>query len=189
MFDISKAVASAAFITKNCDDISIFILMKMMYCAERNTLAEWHRPITGDSFASLKKGPILSRTYDLIKGNVSATNSDMVKWSKHFSPREGDKIKLLADPDFRVLSKLEVIALKASIEEINSLIKAHGLIADELHKRWPEWKDPAQFGQGSIPLTVEEVLSEVVEDPDEVERIVLDIKAVASAKAALQVAA
>jgi uncharacterized phage-associated protein len=188
VFDIDKAVASAAYITKRCDEhLTIFILLKMMYGAERDALATWHRPITGDSFASMSKGPILSRTYDLIKGTVSKTNSDMVKWSRHFSPRERNRINLIAEPDFGVLSQWETEALGKSIHDIGALIQGHGLIAEKLHEQWPEWKDPSKYGRGSIPLSLEDVLSEVVEDESEIERIVLDIRAVASAKAALQI--
>jgi len=189
VFDIDKAVAAAAYVTKRCDkDLTIFILLKMMYGAERHALATWHRPITGDCFASMEKGPVLSRIYTLIKGEIAHTNSDMVKWLKHFSPRQGNKIKLIAEPDFGVLSQLEVEALEKSMEEVSALIKRHGLIAEELHKQWPEWRDPMNFGRGSIPLTLKEVLSEVVEDESEIERIVLEIRAVSSAKSALQIA-
>lgn len=135
----------------------------------------------------MKKGPILSRTYDLIKGSVANTNSDMIKWSTHFSPRQGNKIKLISDPELEVLSELEIDALKQSCKDIGAMIKSHGLIADQLHARWPEWKDPSRYGRGSIPLSLEEVLSEVIEDESEIERIVSEIKAVASAKSALQV--
>jgi uncharacterized phage-associated protein len=190
VFDIDKTVASAAYLTKkNGNQISVFILLKMMYGAERDALAKWRRPITGDSFASMKKGPVLCRTCDLIKGSVANTNSDMIKWSKHFSPQVIDKIKLLADPEFGVLSQLEIEALQESASAIADLIKQHGLIADTLHERWPEWEDPSKYGRGSIPLSLEDVLSEVIEDDAEVERIILEIRAVSSAKAALQVSA
>lgn len=190
MFDIDKAVASAAHVVKRGGkDLTIFVLLKMMYGAERLALATWHRPITGDSFASMKKGPILSRTYDLIKGHVANTNSDMIKWSEHFSTRQGNQIKVIAEPDFGVLSRWEIGALETSIRDVAALIKSHGLIADELHKQWPEWQDPSKYGRGSIPLSLEEVLSEVVDDESEVERIILEIRSVASAKSSLQIVA
>ena len=135
----------------------------------------------------MKKGPVLSRTYDLIKGGVSSTNSDMVKWSEHFSPREGNDIKLFKMPDMDVLSKRETNALERSLKEISHLIREKGEIADALHQKWPEWKDPGQYGKGSIPLTLEEVLSEVLDDESQVERTALEICSIASAKAALQV--
>lgn len=189
-FDIDKAVAAAAYLMKKHGGrASIFVLLKMMYAAEREALSNWHRPITGDSFASMRKGPVLSRTYDLIKGQVLATNSDMVKWSKHFSPRENNEIRLIADPDFDFLSERELKALDKADHEIGGLIKQHGAIADRLHEQWPEWKDPAKFGRGSIPLSLEEILCEILEDDFEVEKILGEIRAVNSAKAALQVSA
>ena len=188
VFDIDKAVASAAYLTKrNGGKISVFILIKMMYGAERDALAKWHRPITGDSFASMKKGPVLSRTYNLLTGEVLRTNSDMVKWSKHFSPRVENTIKLIADANLDFLSPREIEVLEKSAHCIEDLIKKKGQIADTLHEMWPEWKNPAEFGYGSIPLSLEDVLCEVVEDESEIEQIVSEIRAVSSAKAALQI--
>lgn len=188
VFDIDKAVASAAYLTKrNGGETSVFILIKMMYGAEREALAKWHRPITGDSFASMRKGPVLSRTYDLIKGEVSSTNSDMVKWSKHFSPRIENTIRLISDADLDFLSPREIEALENSASDIDALIAKKGLIADTLHEMWPEWQNPTEFGCGSIPLSLEDVLCEVVEDESEIEQIVSEIRAVSSARATLQV--
>lgn len=189
VFDIDKTVAAAGYLAKRCGGkIEIFVLLKMMYAAEREALVGWHRPITGDSFASLPKGPILSRTYNLIKNEVLSTNSDMVKWARHFSPRVGFEIKLISAPDFDSLSKLEIDALERSARGIAALIKKHGKIAEILHQQWPEWKDPQSLGKLSIPLTLKEILTEVIEDEGDVDRIVSEIQAVSSAKAALQVA-
>lgn len=190
VFDIDKAVAVAAYLTTKCGGnkgISVFLLIKMMYAAERRALAEWHRPITGDSFVSMEKGPVLSRTYDLIKGTILSSNSDMVKWSRYFSPRDGNNIRLIDEPDLDYLSEMEVGALDNAATEIMKLMKKYGKVVDVLHERWPEWKDPTKLGRGCVPLSVKEVLSEIIEDESEVERIVLEIRAVASAKAALQI--
>jgi len=45
-----------------------------------------------------------------------------------------------------------------------------------LHDLWPEWKNPEGSGKGSIPLTPEEVLSHVIEDEDQAERVAREIK-------------
>jgi len=188
VFDIDKAVAAAAYLTrkKGTAQISAFELLKMMYAAEREALISWHRPITGDNFCSMRKGIVLRRTYDLIKSEVMATNSDMVKWSQHFSPRHGNEIRLLADPDFDYLSDREKEALDKGFDLITGLISRHGLIADVLHKLWPEWRDPEGTGKGSLPLEPEDVLGQIIEDKDEIERIALEIQSVQSAKASLQ---
>jgi hypothetical protein len=188
VFDIDKAVAAAAYVTrkKKGRRISIFELLKTMYAGEREALKAWHRPITGDNFCSMPKGVVLSRTYNLIKGEVMRTNSDMVKWSQHFSAREGNFVRLISEPDYDYLSGREREALEKGAHLIRSLIAKHGRIADVLHDLWPEWKDPERSEKGSVPLTPEEVLSQVIEDEDEAERVAREIESVQTAKAALQ---
>ncbi|MGH7968534.1 MAG: Panacea domain-containing protein [Limisphaerales bacterium] len=188
VFDIDKAVAAAAYVTrkKKGHRISIFELLKTMYAGEREALASWHRPITGDNFCSMPKGVVLSRTYNLLKGEVMGTNSDMVKWSRHFSARDGNSVRLISEPDYDYLSEREREALDKGAELIRTLIAQHGGIAEVLHELWPEWKNPTGSGKGSIPLTPEEVLGQVIDDEDEAERIAREIESVQSAKAALQ---
>jgi len=190
VFDIDKTVAAAAFLArKSGGRVSIIDLLKMMYDAERTALFEWHRPITGDSFASLPKGIILRRTYNLIKQEIMGTESDMLKWSQHFSPRDGNYITVIAEPDYDFLSDREREALDKAFNEITELIRRHGRgnIADVLHTLWPEWKDPEKTcGKRSMPLELNEILSELIDDENEVEKICLEIDSVQSAKAALQ---
>ena len=123
---------------------------------------------------------------NLIKGEVMGTNSDMVKWSQHFSAREGDYVRLVSEPDYDYLSEREREALDKGAKFIASLIAKHGRIADVLHQLWPEWKNPEGTGKKSIPLPPEDVLGEVIQDEDEAERVGREIASVQSAKAALQ---
>ena len=53
----------------------------MAPAAEREALASWHRPITGDNFCSLAKGVVLSRTYNLIKGESRPMRGDTLRTS------------------------------------------------------------------------------------------------------------
>ena len=190
VFDIDKTVAAAGYLAnKSGRRISVIDLLKMMYDAERTALLGWHRPITGDSFASLPKGIILSRTYNLIKGEVLNTNSDMAKWSQYFSPRDNNEITLVSEPDYDFLSQREKEALDKAFNEITELLRRHGRgnIAHVLHKLWPEWKDPEKTcGKKSMPLELKEILSQFIEDDEEIDRVALEIQSVQSAKAALQ---
>jgi antitoxin SocA-like protein len=186
VFDIDKTVAAAGYIAKKFGGtVSTFVLLKMMYAAERHALKEWHRPITGDGFSAMKKGMVLSRTYNLIKHDVLGSNSDMQKWSEHFSARAGNDLTLTKDPDFDYLSEREKEALDKGFDQIQSLIKTHGSIADILHEMWPEWKDP---GTSSIPIDPKEILSEFIEDEEELCNVALDIESAQKAKAALHCA-
>jgi hypothetical protein len=182
IFDIDKTVAAAAYlIKKSGGKLDGFVLLKMMYDAERIALLNWHRPITGDNFCSMPKGPVLSRTYDLIKYQILSQNSDMQKWAKYISPRDGHALTLLQDPDFDFLSDQERGALDKSFAEINGLIAKHGLIAKVLHGMWPEWEDP---GGGSTPIDPITIIRQAVNDEDELARIDEDLRASQAAKAA-----
>ena len=122
---------------------------------------EWHRPITGDSFASLPKGIILSRTYNLIKSEVMSTESDMVTWSKYFSARDGNYVGLISEPDFDYLSMREREALDKGFDEITELLRKHGRkdIAEVCIIFGPNGKDPKKTcGKGSMPLELNEIL-------------------------------
>lgn len=190
VFDIDKTVAAAAYLAqKSGGRVSIIDLLKMMYDAERTALLEWHRPITGDGFASLPKGIILRQTYNLIKREIMSTESDMVKWSQYFSERDGNYIQLVGEPDYDFLSVREREALDKGFDEITELLRRHGRkhIAAVLHELWPEWKDPEKTcGKRSMPLELNDILSELFEDENEAQKICLEIESVQSAKAALQ---
>src|SRR5438132_13656506 len=41
-------------------------LIKLMYITDRTALLTWGRPLTYDSYVSMKHGPVLSATLDLI---------------------------------------------------------------------------------------------------------------------------
>jgi Antitoxin SocA-like, Panacea domain len=188
VFDINKTVAAAAYLAKKSGgEVNLFVLLKKLYAAERSAILEWHRPITGDSFCSMQGGIVLSRTYNLIKREVMGTESDMMKWAEHFSPRSGGhQIKMLTEPDFDYLSEREREALDKGNDEVDEIIRQHGKIKEPLHQKWPEWKNPKKFGKGSVPLDVAEILAEEIEDCEEIQRICMEIRSVQSAKAALQ---
>jgi hypothetical protein len=164
--------------------------MKMLYAAERTALREWHRSITGDKFFSMKKGPVLTRTYDLIRRVVPRKNSDMVKWDQFFSVPKNNFFMVKTYPESDFLSQQETEALDQGFDLIGKFVMTNGSIAeDHLHSLWPEWKDPSQLGAASVPIELEDILSEIIEDEDEVKRVASEIAAVNSAKSALQVCA
>src|SRR5688572_24831629 len=92
-FDIRKTVAAASVLCERAGGrLDILYLVKMLYWADRQALLRWRRPITGDSFHSLRCGPIVGRSYDLMRGRV--LGADQRAWFAHFRPREGDSIRL-----------------------------------------------------------------------------------------------
>ena len=67
-------------------------LIKLMYLADRTSILEADYPITGDTFYALKKGPIVSRVMNFIRGKKRDAT-----WSGHFTT-SGHSIELTDDP-------------------------------------------------------------------------------------------
>jgi uncharacterized phage-associated protein len=83
-------------------------LLKLLYVADRESLAETGRPITGDRAIAMKRGPVLSRVYDLIRGQAPRAG----EWDR-FAHTDRYEIELVADPGRGDLSKGEVAKLLA----------------------------------------------------------------------------
>src|SRR5688500_4690350 len=67
-FNVMKVVqASAVLLKKHGGRMSRLRLVKLLYIADRESLSQTLRPITGDHPAAMEHGPVPSQTYDLIK--------------------------------------------------------------------------------------------------------------------------
>lgn len=179
VFDIRKTIAAAAHLAHKCGgSIEVLYLMKMLYVADRAALLTWHRPITGDKFYSLPHGPIVSRTYDLIKEAV--IGSDMDLWSKAFTSRVGNSITVRDGVDMDWLSDREIEALDAAHKQLHKM--KPGTMIDALHKALPEWRDP----KGSCELIhPRDIFLFAGVSEEEVDGIMDELNLIQSAKAAL----
>jgi len=181
LFDIRKAIAATAYLCKmNGGALNVLHLIKMLYDADRTALVSWHRTITGDSFFSMKNGPILSRIYDLICGRASG--ADMEAWRAIFNPRNGNAVSLKRpDVAFGSLSRREKEALNKAFDKFKDV--PVGQLVEFLHKVLPEWKDP---GTSSAPIDPRIILRQGGVTEEELAEIEEELALVQSAKAALQ---
>ena len=68
-FDFLKTLqASGVLLQLDANRMAYIRLLKLLYIADRELLAETGRTLTGDEAVAMKNGPVLSRVYDLIKG-------------------------------------------------------------------------------------------------------------------------
>jgi uncharacterized phage-associated protein len=79
-------------------------LLKMLYMADRECLADVGRPITGDAAVAMENGPVLSGIYDLVIANVS--DGDMRLWTNHLH-RDNYHLELIRDPGVDQLTPYE----------------------------------------------------------------------------------
>jgi uncharacterized phage-associated protein len=139
-FDIDKAIAATAFVIQQRGGrYTVLPLVKTLYLANRLFLIQYGRTITGDRFVSMNMGPVVSETYDLLKGSSSADPLHLEKWRDFISPRQGNYVSVTNQPDFDFLSEKEVEAIK---EAISIISKVKGKLSDWSHLVFPEWKDP-----------------------------------------------
>jgi len=163
-FNIAKAIAATAYILEReggTDDM--FPLIKKLYYADRSALIRWGNSITGDALASLQKGPIVSRIYDLLKGQGS--QSDLIQWNDVIQREQPFKIVLRKEPNKGVLSEREKEVLEESRVTIDAI---RGSIPKWLHKNCPEWSDP---GDSSAPIDPSVILRLAHKTEEEIRRV------------------
>ncbi|HEY6170457.1 MAG TPA: Panacea domain-containing protein [Verrucomicrobiae bacterium] len=116
-FNQEKSTQAAAYLLAlNSGDMDKYLLIKMLYLADRESLGKWEEPITGDSAVSMEYGPVLSTIYDLTKGDCP--NSRMY-WQRFISDsdEQTNRVFLKADPGVDALSKSETQILHGIYEK------------------------------------------------------------------------
>jgi uncharacterized phage-associated protein len=69
-FDFEKSLQAAAYLLHLEEGRMPYLrLLKLMYIAERELLAQTASPLTGDSYRALEDGPVLNRVFNLIGGD------------------------------------------------------------------------------------------------------------------------
>lgn len=163
-FNEKKATEVAAILLeKNGGKMNYMKLIKLMYLIDREALAEWERPLTGDSYFSLPHGPILSFVYDAITAGVERGNTSY--WQKHISKRNYD-VSLKSSPETEELSKREIKLINRMFTKYRTYDQWK--LRDYCHKNLPEWKDP----KGSaLPIHIKDILQAVEKTPIEIAEI------------------
>ncbi len=163
-FSINKAIAATAYlIERQGGEENMFPLLKKLYYSDRSALIGWGNSITGDSLASLEKGPIVSTIYDLLKGKGSEEN--LILWKDAIERKPQFTIVVRKEPNKGVLSRREIDVLEESRVKINAI---RGSISDWLHKQCPEWTNP---GRSSSPIDPSTILRLANKSEEEIQRI------------------
>jgi uncharacterized phage-associated protein len=168
-FNIKKAKAAAAYlIERSGGSQEMFFLIKMLYYADRLALTEWGNSITGDSFASLKKGPIVSEIYNFMKDPATRPNQNPneIEWRESFG-RTGNNISLRKAVEVDVLSEREIYVLEKSRKTIGGI---RGSVANWLHDNCPEWEDPHGSSIPIDPATILRIAGRSDEEINEIEQ-------------------
>src|SRR5262249_4855746 len=129
LFNRDRTVQAIACLLKlNGNRMNFMRLLKLLYIADREMLAEHAYIITGDSPVAMRRGPVLENTYALIRGGGPG-------WDP-FLKKEHYHIALIADPGHGKLSQAierklkEVFDRYIDKDEFDMVAETHG---------FPEW--------------------------------------------------
>lgn len=141
--------AAARLLHLRGGSMSYLKLMKLLYISDRKALVELGRPISFDRFFSMKHGPVLSHTLDVMKGKTRAEY-----WNQFISPPDDFELHLLTDqPPREKLSRAEEAILDSVFREYGHYDKYD--LRDLTHT-FPEWHDP---GDSSSEIDLRDMLT------------------------------
>lgn len=154
-FDFNATAQAVAAILKTQDDLRMRYIrvIKLLYLADRSSIAETGRPISRGPVAAMEHGPVHSVLYDLVKGSQLA---EQARWSQFFAT-DGMQLRMLRDPGADRLSAYQLETIRRTVAAHAD--KSWGELVDFTHTL-PEWQknDP---GRSSRPLPVEDILEAV----------------------------
>ena len=152
-FNERKAVQVAGrLIAQSGGEMNYMALIKLLYLIDREALLRFGSPITGDDVVAMKRGPVLSRIFDL----VSQKKQHLPRSAWHnVIPRPAPyvyTVRYSGVPEAGALSEAE-LSLIDEIYARHRLLSEDDLV--ELTHELPEWSDP---GKTSKPISYEEIL-------------------------------
>lgn len=178
-FDVYKLAQASAVLLRAepRHEMSYLRLLKLLYIADRESIAETGDAITGDRVVAMDQGPVLSNLYDIIKG-IHITSTE---WNR-FIERQQYRIALVKDPGNGLLCPYE-------IEKLEQVSADHAHLNDweivnQTHD-FPEWKRHYVPGT-SCPIPVKDILGAVGYSEPDIQAICAEHKAMEAVKAHIE---
>ena len=150
-FDFQKTLQAAALLLREHDNCMSYLrLLKLLYIADRELLAETGRTLTGDRAVAMRNGPVLSHVYDIIK-QQSARSGD---WDEYIQ-KSRYLVRLVGNPGTGKLSRGEA----AKLTELSDRFRDTDdwALSEETHG-FEEWRKNFQEGT-STPIPWGDVLA------------------------------
>jgi len=173
MFNERKVAQMAAYlISKEGERMSHLKLMKLLYLADREAMAQYGAPLSGDRLVSMPHGPVLSMTLNLMDGDTESAENG---WEAWISDKENHEIAIVRPIVRNQLNELSA----ADIDVLDDVWKKFGHmskweIRDYSHTHCPEWKDPRG---SSAPIEYEDVFVALGRTHDQANELAANIEA------------
>lgn len=169
--DSMKLIQTVNYLLKKYEGrLNYTKLIKLLYLADRKSLAETGRSITDDTYCCMKYGPVLENIYALITKN-SSDKDFQNQWDTFFYKDGFDLICIndkLPDTDLCRYEKRILDQIDAQYHD-----KAYQQMVDIVHdsKVCPEWKMP---NGNKGPLSKFDILKNIGYDDEQIHNILAE---------------
>jgi uncharacterized phage-associated protein len=164
-FNLKQTLQAAAHLVKlqpNCQ-LNYTRALKLLYIAERELLAETASLLTADRPCAMENGPVLSRTYNLIKGR--GPTDQQTTWN-HYLQTDGYDLVLKDDPGHGELSR----GIRGKLEEVTRRYEhLTGPQLNDVTHAFPEWQHYIPESNSSFPFDWEEVMAHQGKTAEEIQ--------------------
>jgi uncharacterized phage-associated protein len=167
MFSQRRVAQMAAYLLgREKGRMNYLKLIKLLYLADRESIKRHGHPISDDRYVSMDHGPVLSKTFNLIKGAVRFVEQGWNYWI-------ADK----ADYDVELKRKVSREALDelsdANLDVLSDIYAKFGKmdewkLVDYTHRYCHEWTDPKG---SSIPIEYEDIFKAFGRTPAEARKL------------------
>jgi hypothetical protein len=169
-FDVSKIIQIVDFlVARNSFSLNYTKMIKLLYIADKQALAQHDIVITGDRYFSMKNGPVLSGVLDLIDGEFHDAESQEL-WNNHFNTLGHDVVSKTKKPlEYDKLTPFE----ESLLAEIDNKYKHYdyGRMINLTHdkKKFAEvrWQEAEKMGT-SLHLGIEDILKQLGRTDEEI---------------------
>lgn len=174
-FNPRKAAQVIAYFAKREPGkrLNIVKAIKLVYLADRDSIANFGFPILDEDWVSMKLGPVNSTTYRFVNGEMEDSS-----WSEFLRDRANHSISMVPGADIHDWDELS----DADIECLERVWKEFGhmdrfVLAQWTHDNIPEWEDP---GNSSYLIPVSRILRMLeIENADEHKSLIEDQRKIA----------
>jgi len=176
LFNERRAAQAAAYLLHRSatGTLPLIKLIKLLYLAERRSLEAYGEPITGDYLVSMKHGPVLSRTLNLMNG---AEKSAEGGWETWVSDRAEHQVAL-RDPTMIRSAEQDLMELSESdVEVLEEVWQKFGhwdrwKLVDYTHEHLPEWEKT----NSSVQITYDKLFAALGYKPEQVSALMQRLK-------------
>lgn len=164
-FDKVKSINVILYIVERLQRRDFHKIFKILYFSDREMLAEFGRPITGDTYIAMHAGPVPSKIYDMLKiVRGDAYSKDVDGLGEYFRVYDWKYVMPMKKADVDEIAEVEKAILDSTLQQYGDMTyeeikaKSHG----------DAWRNTKR----DYPISFEDMAKEAGVTEDEMEYLV-----------------